>query len=148
MNIETLKETLESGTEREISDLSYSILNISDSSILIEIARNLNELTPFATSSLWDKSEDKLKIQESIDRIVRFLELVSISGCCCSKYSICSYFPFAEEKRGLVEILENETHNETWESYVECKCTSCGQKYSVFEREAGFGRRAEWQEKN
>jgi len=148
LNIDTLLITLTSGSEREISDLPYDIVNIHDSTVLVELAGNLNRIVSIANSSIWDSNKDKIKIQASIEQIIKFLRLVLSSGCRCSKYSIYSYYAYAEAKRGLVEILENHFNQETFESNIECKCTVCGQEFSVYEREAGFGRRAVWKAKN
>ncbi|WP_459780460.1 hypothetical protein [Photobacterium sp. R1] len=145
MNIESLLLSLNSGNEREISDLSYRVLNIPDNQVLVELAHHLVNIVSLSRSSVWDGLAEKQKILISVDRIVRFLERVQKTGCRCSKYFICSYSVYAEAERGWVKIRACNSNQKTSESEIDCQCSACGQRFSVHESEAGFGRRATWQ---
>lgn len=46
MEIEDLISALQSGNEREISDFSYSLMNVSDNTFLQKLAGSLELITP------------------------------------------------------------------------------------------------------
>jgi len=144
LNIEELLSTLKAGNDSDISDISYSLLNISDVNMLKQLAENRYQIKPFLAPSYWSSDEKKGAILRSIDRIIRFLDAVSATGCRCAKYTQASYFVHGEAKQGVVEILSNDSDPKTWESKITCKCIACRQQYFVREFEAGFGRRSEW----
>jgi len=139
MDTKEFKNTLSSLDHRKISDLSYQILNIEDLETLRDLAK------------YFVKAEDEIRSEhgsnDSVNRISSFLHPIFSGACRCTKYNICTYFPYSEAKKGLVEILSNESNKATYESRIMCECVLCHTQFNVHEYEAGFGRRPEWAKK-
>ena len=140
--VEFLK-VLDNGGEREIRDLSYKFLHITDMATLKKLSVLVNDVEIFLKNLA---SSEKGKI-ESVTRIISFLKPISNGGCRCEKYNICSYPVHSEHKKGLVNILSEMSNKETFETQCTCECVLCQKAFEVFEYEAGFGRRAEWKSK-
>ncbi len=145
MEIEDLISILQSGNEREISDISYSLMNVSDNTFLQNLAGSLELITPLSSSSYWSSQGNKHRVRVSIDRITTFLEAVRTTGCRCAKYLQLPYFAHSEADKGMIEIILNEADPQTRKSKITCQCTACAQYYVAHEFDAGFGRRAQWE---
>ncbi|KJY96048.1 hypothetical protein CWC09_17155 [Pseudoalteromonas ruthenica] len=145
MEIEDLISILQSGNEREISDISYSLMNVSDNAFLQKLAGSLELITPLSSSSYWSSHGNKHRVRVSIDRITTFLEAVRTTGCRCAKYLQLPYFANSEADKGMIEIILNEADPQTRKSKITCQCTACAQYYVAHEFDAGFGRRAQWE---
>jgi len=140
MKPEEFIEILKSGEVREISDLSYNLLHLTDMSTLKRLSKLVNEIETIVEG--YNQFENEKVI--SLKRILSFLIPISNNGCRCEKYSICSYPSFSEQKKGLIRILAENHDIKTFQSNILCECVLCKRRFNVCEYEAGFGRRFDW----
>ena len=128
-----------SGSDREVSDLSYNLLNTADMNVLKAIADEFvsMELSPVKRSVA----------KETLNRIEKFLNAIHSGACRCEKYSICTYPVYSEQKREMIKILSVNNDPLTQDCDVLCSCTLCGALFSVHEYDAGFGRKFDWSKK-
>ncbi|OUS29466.1 hypothetical protein A9Q99_10255 [Gammaproteobacteria bacterium 45_16_T64] len=59
MNTAELMNILKAGNDREISDVSYSLLNLSDTHALKKLAADIEQITPLSSPSYWMSNENK-----------------------------------------------------------------------------------------
>lgn len=78
---------------------------------------------------------EKPALRDSRDCVKLALKIIEAKAngkCRCSVYvSSDQVLPESQEKYGLVEILEKR--DIPWEPEFDCKCTDCGQTYTVKE---------------
>ncbi|MCP4322308.1 MAG: hypothetical protein GY787_10755 [Alteromonadales bacterium] len=143
MNQSEFLNILISGNERDLSDLSFSLLNISEMSTLENLCIYVEEIQ----SVLHTVGASETGKINSLKRMLSFLKPISNGGCRCEKYNICFYMPYSEQNKGLVKVISAISNKETFETQCICICTVCHKIFEVKEYEAGFGRRADWKVK-
>lgn len=89
-------------------------------------------------------TEEAKERKNAVNAIANLIGEIKRGGCHYSFYSSLSISAKYEEDRGFVEILSKVDDPETWETKYKCKCLLCGKCYSVYEKEAGFGRSSSW----
>ena len=149
MKIDELIEAVKNGTLDKkplIPDdiNSFEIMNITDMTVLRELAKHQEKFQFLSETETWEKNENRQYKLGSMDRLNFFLKEIANGACRCLRYKQDNVSPESQADLGLIHILEKIEGNYTFEVKYECQCTACGIIYDCFSQKARFGISYSW----